>query len=132
MVKLTPKIKFIAITIDELLLVPLLIAIAYYLIPELLPFTIVTSIAGGSIFVVVKYYLVYDSLKEGTHYFYNLEGMRCKAIEHVTHDSGKVRVGAEIWDARSEYGEIPRGTEVVIVSRDNFEVRVKPWQSDQN
>jgi membrane protein implicated in regulation of membrane protease activity len=132
MVKFTPKIKFVAITINELLLVPLLIAVAYYFIPELLPFTIVASITGGAIFVVVKYYLVYDSLKEGSYYLYNLEGARCKVIEQVTHDSGKVRVGAEIWDARSDYGEIPRGTEVVIVSRDNFKVRVKPWQSDQN
>ena len=132
MVKLTPRIKFIAITIDELLLVPLLIAVAYYFIPELLPFTIVASISGAAIFVVIKYYLVYDSLKEGSFYFYNLEGTRCIVTELVTQNSGKVKVGAEIWDARSEYGEIPKGTEAIIVSREDFKVRVKPWQSDQN
>jgi membrane protein implicated in regulation of membrane protease activity len=132
LVKLTPKIKFIAITIDELLLIPLLIALAYYFVPELLAFTIVASITGGALFVAIKYYLVYDSLKEGSYYLYNLEGTRCTVIEQVTHNSGKVKVGAEIWEARSEFGEIPRGTEAVIVSRENFKVRVKPWQSDQN
>lgn len=132
MVKLTPRIKFIAITIDELLLVPLLIVLAYYFVPDLLLFTIVASIIGAAIFVGIKYYLVYDSLKEGSYYLYDLAGTRCMVIELVTHNSGKVKVGAEIWDARSEYGEIPRGTEVVIVSRENFKVRVKPWQSDQN
>ncbi len=132
LVKLTPRIKFIAITIDELLLVPLLIVLAYYFVPELLPVTIVVSFIGAAIFVAIKYYLVYDSLKEGSYYLYDLAGTRCMVIEQVTHNSGKVKVGAEIWDARSEYEEIPRGTEVVIVSRENFKVRVKPWQSDQN
>jgi len=132
LVKLTPRVKFIAITIDELLLVPLLIVLAYYFVPELLLFTIVVSIIGAAIFVGVKYRLVYDSLKEGSHYLYDLAGTRCMVIEQVTHNSGKVKVGAEIWDARSEYGEIPRGTAAVIVSRENFKVRVKPWQSDQN
>ena len=132
MVKLTPKIKFIAITFDELLLIPLVIVLAYYFVPELLPFTIVVSIAGGAIFVFVKYKLVYDSLKEGSYYLYSLEGTRCTVIEQVTHTSGKVKVGAEIWEARSDFEEIPLGAEVVIVSRENFKVQVKPWKSDQN
>jgi membrane protein implicated in regulation of membrane protease activity len=132
MVKLTPRLKFTAITINELLLVPLVIALAYYFVPEILSFTIVVSITGAAIFVVAKYYLVYDSLKEGSHYLYELEGTKCIVIEQVTPSSGKVRVGAEIWEARSEGGEIPRGTKVVIVSREHFEVRVKPWQSDQS
>jgi len=130
MAKLTPRLKFIAITIDELLLVPLLIVLAYYFVPELLLFTIVASIAGAAIFVAVKYRLVYDSLKDGPYYQYDLEGTRCLVIETVTPNAGKIKVGAEIWEARTDFGEITPGTEAVVLSREDFKVRVKPWQSD--
>jgi membrane protein implicated in regulation of membrane protease activity len=130
MVRLTPKIKFIAITIDELLLVPVLILLAYYFLPELLLFTIVASLIGAVLFVAAKYYLVYDSLQDGSYYLYDLAGTKCTVLEHVTHNSGKVKVGAEIWEARSASGEIPPGTEVVIVSRESFKVHVKPSQDD--
>ena len=132
MVKLSQRVKFILITVDELLLVPLLILGAYYFIPELLPFTVVATILGAIVYVAAKYHLVYDSLKEGSYYMYELEGTRCKVIKTVTHTSGKVKVGAEIWDARSDNGEIPVGTEVVIVSRESFKVNVKPWLRETN
>jgi len=131
-VKLSQRVKFILITVDELLLVPLLILGAYYFLPELLSFTIVTTIVGAIIFVAAKYHLVYDSLKEGNDYVYDLQGTRCKVIETVTPTSGKVRVGAVIWDARSDNGEIQVGTEVVIVSRERLKVQVEPWHSDTN
>ena len=132
MVKLSQRVKFILITVDELLLVPLLILGAYYFLPELLSFTIVTTIVGAIIFVAAKYHLVYDSLKEGNDYVYDLQGTRCKVIETVTPTSGKVRVGAVIWDARSDNGEIQIGTEVIIVSRERLKVQVEPWHSDTN
>jgi len=130
MVKLTPRLKFIAVTFDELLLVPLLIVLAYYFVPELLLFTIVTSIVGAAIFVAVKYRLIYDSLKDGPYYHYDLEGTRCLVLETVTPTAGKIKVGAEIWEARTDFGEIAPGTEAVVLSREDFKVRVKPWQSD--
>jgi membrane protein implicated in regulation of membrane protease activity len=131
-VKLSPRVKFILITVDELLLVPVLILGAYYFIPELLPFTIVVTILGAIVFVAVKYRLVYDSLKDGSYYLYELEGIKCKVIETVNSTSGKVKVGAEIWEARSDNGEIPTGTDVVVVSRENMKVYVKPWHSEIN
>ncbi|MGY5873488.1 MAG: NfeD family protein [Candidatus Thorarchaeota archaeon] len=132
MVNLSQRAKFILITVDELLLVPLLIVLAYYLIPELVPFTIVATIVGAIVFVAAKYHLVYDSLKEGSYYLYGLEGTKCKVIETVSSTSGKVRIGAEIWDARSYKEEILSGTDVVIVSRENMRVEVKPWRSAEN
>lgn len=132
MVKLSQRVKFILITVDELLLVPLLILGSYYFLPELLSFTIVATILGAIVFVAAKYHLVYDSLKEGTDYVYDLPGTRCKVIETVTSTSGKVRVGAEIWDARSNNGEILIGTEVVVVSRESLMVHVKPWHGTAN
>ena len=127
MVKLSPKIKFIAITIDELLLVPVLIILAYYFVPDLLLFTIVVSILGATIFVAIKYQLVDDALQEGTYYLYDMQGLKCKAIENITPQSGKVKIGAEIWQARSHIGDILSGTEVVIVSREHMKVTVKPF-----
>ena len=132
MVKLSPRAKFVLITVDELLLVPLLIVLAYYFLPEILLFTIVATILGASVFVAVKYHLVYDSLKEGSYYLYDLQGTRCKVIETVTPTSGKVKVGAEIWDARSDNGEILIGTKAIIVSRESMKVHIKPWHGDTN
>ena len=132
MVKLSPRAKFILITIDELILVPILILGAYYFVPDLLEFTIVATILGAIIFVAAKYHLIYDSLKDGSHYLYELEGIRCKVIEVVSPTSGKVKVGAEIWEARNDDGAIPIGTEVIVVSRDSMTVHVKPWHGETN
>ena len=93
-------------TVDELLLVPALILGAYYFVPDLLLFTIVTTIIGATIFVIAKYHLIYDSLKDGSYYLYDLAGMKCKVIEIVTSTSGKVKIGAEIWEARSDVGRV--------------------------
>lgn len=132
MVKLSPRAKFILITVDELLLVPLFILLAYYFLPDLLLFTIVVTIVGAVIYVPAKYRFIYDSLKEGTYYLYEIEGTKCKVIETVTSTSGKVKIGAEIWDARSDNGEIMVGAKVVIVSRESLVVHVKPWHGDTN
>lgn len=132
MVKLSPRAKFIAITIDELLLVPILIVLAYYFAPELLSFTIVVSIVGAAIFVVIKYQLVYDALQDGSYYLYDMEGIRCRTINDVTRNSGKVKVGAEIWEARSHLGDIPSGAEVVIVSREHMKLIVRPFDDSSN
>ena len=130
MVKLSQRAKFILITADELLLVPLIIFLAYHFFPELLPFTIVATIVGAVIYVAAKYHLIYDSLKEGSYYLYEIEGTKCKVIETVTPTSGKVKIGAEIWEARSDNGEILAGTKAVIVSRNSLLVHVKPWHGD--
>ncbi len=132
MVKLSPRAKFILITVDELLLVPLFILLAYYFLPDLLLFTIVVTIVGAVIYVPAKYRFIYDSLKEGTYYLYEIEGTKCKVIETVTSTSGKVKIGAEIWDARSDNGEIMVGAKVVIVSRESLVVHVKHWHGDTN
>ena len=120
----SPKVKFIAITIDELILVPILIAVVWFLAPDyLLPVTILLII-GSVIFVAVKYYLVMPSLEEGSYALYDLEGVTGIVFENVTPSSGKVKVGAEIWDARCDEGNIPEGAEVKILSRDAMRVRV--------
>jgi len=126
MVSLSPRIKFIAITIDELFLVPIAMALAYFFVPDwFIPLTILL-IVGAAVFVVVKYYLVYPSLQESSYSFYELEGLRGKVIEEVTISSGKIKVGAEIWDARCNAGRIEVGTDVTIVSRDMMRVVVAP------
>ena len=127
MVDFSPRAKFIAITVDELILVPIAIIIVYYLKPEwLLPVTILLII-GAAIFVAGKYYLIYPSLLESAHEFYELKGLRGKVIDTVTPVAGKIKVGAEIWEARCDVGEIESGTEVIIVSRESMRVRVEPY-----
>lgn len=132
MVDFSPRAKFIAITVDELILVPIAIIIVYYFKPEwLIPITILLII-GAAIFVAGKYYLIYPSLLDSSNEFYELKGMKGKVIDTVTPITGKIKVGAEIWDARCDVGEIIAGTEVVIVSRDSLRVRVEPYGISNN
>jgi len=132
LVDFSPRAKFIAITVDELILVPIAIIIVYYLKPEwLLPISVLLII-GAAIFVAGKYYLVYPSLLERPQPFYELKGMRGKVIDTVTPIAGKIKVGAEIWDARCDMGEIESGTEIIIVSRDSMRVRVEPYGVSNN
>jgi membrane protein implicated in regulation of membrane protease activity len=127
LVDFSPRAKFIAITVDELILVPIAIIIVYYFKPEwLLPISVLLII-GAAIFVAGKYYIVYPSLLETPNKFYELKGLRGKVIDTVTPVSGKIKVGAEIWDARCDVGEIETGIEVVIVDRDFMKVRVEPY-----
>jgi len=127
LVDFSPRAKFIAITVDELILVPIAIILVYYFKPEwLLPVTVLLII-GAALFVAGKYYLIYPSLQESSIEFYELKGLRGTVITPVTQTSGKIKVGAEIWDARCDVGEIVTGTEVVIVSRDRMRVRVEPY-----
>jgi membrane protein implicated in regulation of membrane protease activity len=127
MVDFSPRAKFIAITVDELILVPIAIIIVYYFKPDwLVPITILLII-GAAIFVAGKYYLIYPSLLDTPHKFYELKGLKGKVITTVTPESGKIKVGAEIWDARCDVGEIVAGSEVVIVERDSMKVRVEPY-----
>ena len=121
----SPRVKFIAITIDELLLVPIVIVIVNHFAPEWTLPVAVIMIVGAAIFVAGKYYLVYDSLLEGSYMVYDLEGMTGKVIDKVTSNSGKIKVGAEIWDARCKDGEIPVGARVRIVARESMTVHVE-------
>ncbi|MFW9788450.1 MAG: NfeD family protein [Candidatus Thorarchaeota archaeon] len=126
MVDFSPRAKFIAITVDELILVPIALWIVYALRPDWFwPMTILLII-GAAVFVAAKYYLVYPSLLEVSRPFYELKGMKGMTINDVTQVSGKVRVGAEIWDARCDVGVIKSGTEVIVVSRESMKVRVEP------
>ncbi|UCE09500.1 MAG: NfeD family protein [Candidatus Thorarchaeota archaeon] len=131
---MSARVKFIVITIDELILVPIAIIIVYYFIPELLFQLTALLIAGSAIFVAAKYYLVYPSLQEtGSHALYDLKGMKAIVVEPVTSRSGKVKVGAEIWDARCRDGlEIGSGTEVRILERESMKVLVAPGATEES
>jgi membrane protein implicated in regulation of membrane protease activity len=127
MVDFSPRAKFIAITVDELILVPIAIWIVYLFRPDWLLLASVLLIIGAVVFVAAKYYLVYPSLLDESRPFYELKGMRGTVIDDVTEVAGKIKVGAEIWEARCDVGEIKSGTEVVVVSRESMKVRVEPY-----
>jgi membrane protein implicated in regulation of membrane protease activity len=127
MVDFSPRAKFIAITVDELILVPIAMWIVYVFKPDWFVPATILLIIGAAIFVAAKYYIVYPSLLDESRPFYELQGMTGRVIEDVTQISGKIRVGAEIWDARCDVGDIKSGTEVVVVSRESMKVRVEPY-----
>jgi membrane protein implicated in regulation of membrane protease activity len=124
-VKFSPRVKFIAITIDELILVPIAVVIIYYFARDLLIPATLLLIIGSVIFVAAKYYLVYPSLQDVVHPIYKMEGTRGVVISRVTGNEGKIKVGAEIWDARCDGPPIEKGSEVVILSRESLKVRVR-------
>ena len=119
------KVKFIAITVDELVLVPIAFVLVYLFLPEILVPIIIIGVIGSVIFVAIKYYLVYPSLQETTAGQYDLHGVTGYVTSTVTEKSGKVKVGQEIWDARTDEGSIEPGTEIVITSRESLRVRVR-------
>jgi len=127
MVDFSPRAKFIAITVDELVLVPIAMWIVYVLRPDWFVPATILLIIGAALFVTAKYYLIYPSLLDTPRPFYELKGMKGVVIEDVTQISGKIRVGAEIWDARCDVGDIKSGTKVVVKSRESMEVRVEPY-----
>ena len=102
MVDFSPRAKFIAITIDELVLVPIAMWIVYIFRPDWFVPATILLIIGAAIFVAGKYYLVYPSLLDEARPFYELQGMKGVVVEDVTQTGGKIRVGAEIWDARCD------------------------------
>jgi len=126
MVDFSPRVKFIAITLDELILIPIAMWIIYSLRPDWFVPATILLLLGAAVFVVGKYYIVYPSLLEEARPFYDLKGMKGVVINQVSREAGKIRVGAEIWDARCEVGAIMKGTEVVIVSRESMKVWVEP------
>ena len=129
MVNFSPRAKFIAITVDELILVPIVMWIVYIFRPDwFLPATILLII-GAAIFVAGKYHLIYPSLLDEARPFYELQGMKGIVVDDVTQIGGKIRVGAEIWEARCDIGDIKSGTEVIIVSRESMKVRVEPYSN---
>jgi membrane protein implicated in regulation of membrane protease activity len=121
----SPKVKFILITVDELVLVPVAIVLVYFFAPQLLiPVTLLT-ISGAIVFVIIKYYVVYPTLaKESSYGFYELSGLKGIVTIPVTPTSGKIKVGSELWAARCDEGEIPVDAEVRILSRESFKVQV--------
>ncbi|MFW9909115.1 MAG: NfeD family protein [Candidatus Thorarchaeota archaeon] len=122
----SPKVKFIAITVDELVLVPIAIVLVYYFIPELFLPSIIIGILGAAVFVAIKYYWVYPSLSDESYGLYEMKGITGTVMESVTARSGKIKVGQEIWDARYEAGVLSPGTKVRIISRESMTVRVAP------
>ncbi len=117
--------KFIIITIDEIVVVAILVVIVGYFIPELYLIAIITAVVGSVLFVIAKYYIIYPSLDD-TSVMYDVDGMIGIVIQPVSAITGKVKIAQEIWDARCEEGEIPAGTKVTILSRDSMVVIVRP------
>jgi membrane protein implicated in regulation of membrane protease activity len=126
MVDFSPRAKFIAITMDELILVPIAMWIVYIFRPDWFLIATILLIIGAVVFVAAKYYLIYPSLLDESRPFYELQGMKGIVIDDVSEVDGKIKVGAEIWEARCDVGEIKSGTEVIIVARESMKVRVEP------
>ncbi len=120
------RTKFIIITLDELALVPIAVVLAHFFAPEYTVLVAVVGIIIAAIFVPIKYYLVYPTLKQTeSHQIYNLVGMTAVVVSTVTSTSGKVRLGSEIWDAFCDEGTgFPTGSKVRIVSRENLKIHV--------
>jgi membrane protein implicated in regulation of membrane protease activity len=119
-------VKFIAITVDELIFVPLAWVLVYFFAPDLFTAAVIIGIVGSAVFVAIKYYFVFPVLGDSSSHIYDLQDIAGIVIEEVSHRDGKIKVGQEIWDAQCDGAPIPVGTEVRIVSRESMKVRVVP------
>ncbi|MGY5875019.1 MAG: NfeD family protein [Candidatus Thorarchaeota archaeon] len=126
----SPRIKFILINIDELIVVIAILAAVGVFLPDLFLFAVIFGIVGFILFVVAKYYIMYPSMLDDFYQGYDVEGMVGKVIGTVTPTSGKVKIAQEIWDARCEDGEIQVGTKIRIHSRDSMILIVGPIDAE--
>ena len=122
----SPRVKFIAITVDELVLLPLAWVLMYFFLPDYFVLSVVVGVVGAAIFVAIKYYFIWPVLQDGSYKLYDLKGVTGVVIDTVTNDSGKIKVGQEIWNARTDYGELLPGSQIRIESRESFIVSVSP------
>jgi membrane protein implicated in regulation of membrane protease activity len=120
------RVKFIAITVDELILVPIAVILVYYFLPEFFVTSIILGVVGSAVFVAIKYYWIYPSLSDESYALYEMKGITGTVLDQVTAQSGKIKVGQEIWDARYNYGTLEPGTQVQVISRDSMLVTVEP------
>ncbi|NWF94974.1 MAG: NfeD family protein [Candidatus Thorarchaeota archaeon] len=126
MTKLSKRAKFLVITIDELLLIPIVLALLLVLVPEYFLPAVLIALVGTPLFLAVKYYVIYPVLGDESYANYDLSGQSGRVYETVTPTGGKVKVGAEIWEARCETGSIPCGMDVMIVVREGLRLVVRP------
>ena len=122
----SPRFKFIAITIDEIVAVIVIVLIVGHFFPDLLMWAVLIATIGTTLFVVAKYYIVYPSLQEGGTVDYDVVGLVGQVVETVTPRGGKIRIGGERWAARCEESEIPAKTRVIVVSREGMQLVVRP------
>ena len=119
-----PITKFILVTIDEIIIIAILVYAVYVFFPEYFLIALIISIIGTPIFVIAKYIIVRETLSE-KHYKYDVVGYRGRVVKKLT-PKGSIRVRGEIWRAISETGEhILEGEEVFIVRREGNVLYVK-------
>ncbi|MHA1771222.1 MAG: NfeD family protein [Candidatus Thorarchaeota archaeon] len=125
MAKLSPRLKFVVINLDDLVILIIVLAIIYWLLPTyFVPFALILMV-GFVILIAAKYRLLYTALNEEPRN-YDVTEMIGETITTVTPSEGHVRIGAEIWHARSKDAEIPVGSRVRVVSRDGMVLLVVP------
>ncbi len=122
----SPRAKFIIITIDEVVFVVFAVIAVWYFLPDLLVWALLLAAIGTPLFVIAKYYIVYPTLQEGGSVIYDVVGSQGRVVRTVTPKSGKIRTRGEIWNARCLTGEIPEGSKVVVTSREGMTVIVEP------
>ncbi|MGQ4871184.1 MAG: NfeD family protein [Candidatus Thorarchaeota archaeon] len=133
MVDLSPRLKFIVINLDEVLLLVIALVIIYWFLPGLVVQIAIIGAVGLGIIIAVKYKLLYSMLGDTSGRYYDIVGMRGEVVSEVTSTDGRVRIGPEIWHARSEdQGSIPVGTNVVVTKRDGLVIYVMPAEAVQS
>ena len=100
---------------------------------ELLWSSLMTILTTTAVVAVVMFFLVYKAAQvmrkrpaPGTD---PLDGMIGQAMSEITPELGQVFVHSEIWTARTERGEIPKGAAVRIVRRNGMMFTVEPAPS---
>ncbi|MCF2135862.1 MAG: NfeD family protein [Candidatus Thorarchaeota archaeon] len=125
MAKLSPGLKFVVINLDDFVILVIALAIIYWLLPIYFVPLALILVVGFIILIAVKYRLLYTALNDEPRN-YDVTEMIGEAISTITPSEGHIRLGAEIWHARSKDIEIPAGSRVRVVSRDGMVLQVTP------
>ncbi len=129
MERLSPRMRFLVINLDEIIILLLILAGIYWIFPDYFQVLAVIAVVGFIILIAAKYRLLYPVLNDVPRN-YDVTDMIGETISHVTADDGRIRIGAEIWHARTEGDEIPAGTRVRVVSRNGMVLLVAREDTD--
>jgi len=129
-VSMRPIVKFILTNVEEFAFLVIALYLIYSLWPEIFLVALIVSVVGFGIFVIVKWYILKDSLSE-KHYKYDIVGEVGITVDALSPE-GHIRVKGELWKARSiDNKEIPKGVEVRIEKRVGHKVFVTRFSSGE-
>lgn len=118
-------------SLDQVAIAIIAIVVVYFVAPDYLTIALILTLLLLALYFVGKYYIVYPVLKMGKGTAYEVAGKVGLAVTRITPSEGKMRIGGELWSARTQSGEIKEGSQVRVIDRDGIKLIVEQLSAEQ-